>query len=46
MDLTISAAGLSFALCGIIAALGSLLIWAIRTMDRWIQRPADRWTGP
>lgn len=46
MDLPVSAAGLSFALCGIIVALGSLLIWAIWTVDRWLQppAPADRWT--
>jgi hypothetical protein len=48
MDLTVTAAGLSFALCGVIVALGSLLIWAIRAMDRWIaiRRPANRWTNP
>lgn len=48
MDLTVTAAGLSFALCGVVVALGSLLIWAIHTMDRsaTVQRQADRWTNP
>jgi hypothetical protein len=41
MDLTLNAADLAFALCGLIVALGTLLIWAIRTADRWaLQRPA------
>lgn len=41
MDLSLNAANLSFVLCGLIATLATLLVWAIRTADRWIalQRP-------
>lgn len=43
MDLTLNAADLAFVLCGLIVALGTLLVWAIRTADRWnaFQRPAS-----
>lgn len=43
MDLSLTAADLSFALCGLIVMLATLLVWAIRTADRWIvlQRPAS-----
>jgi hypothetical protein len=42
MDLSLTAADLAFVLCGLIAMLGMLLVWAIRTADQWIvlQRPA------
>jgi hypothetical protein len=36
MDLSMSAADLSFVLCGLIIALGTLLVWAIRIADRWV----------
>jgi len=41
MDLPMSAANLSFVLCGLIMVLGTLLVWAIRSADQWIvvQRP-------
>jgi len=38
MDLSMTAADLSFALCGLIFLLGTLLVWAIRTADRWLVR--------
>lgn len=43
MDLSLTAANLSFVLCGLIVTLGTLLVWAIRIADRWIvlQRPAS-----
>jgi hypothetical protein len=43
MDLSLTAADLAFVLCGLIAMLGVLLIWAIRTADQWVilQRPAN-----
>lgn len=43
MDLSLTAADLAFVLCGLIMTLGTLLVWAIRTADRWIvlQRPAS-----
>lgn len=43
MDLSLTAADLSFVLCGLIVTLGTLLVWAIRTADQWIvlQRPAS-----
>ena len=31
-----SAADLSFILCGLIILLGSLLVWAIHTVDHWM----------
>jgi len=41
MDLPMSAANLAFVLCGLIMVLGTLLVWVIRSADRWIavQRP-------
>lgn len=41
MNLQMNVADLSFVLCALIFALGTLLVWAIRTADRWIslQRP-------
>lgn len=41
MDLPMNAANLAFVLCGLIVTLGTLLVWAIRSADRWIavQRP-------
>lgn len=36
MDIPLTAADLSFVLCGLIATLGALLVWAIHTADRWI----------
>lgn len=43
MDLSLTAANLSFVLCGLILTLATLLVWAIRTADRWIvlQRPVS-----
>jgi len=35
MDPSMSAADLSFILCGLVVALGMLLVWAIRIADRW-----------
>ncbi len=42
MDLSLTAANLSFLLCGIIVMLATLLVWAILSADRWVvlQRPA------
>ena len=42
MDLSLTAANLSFVLCGLIVTLATLLVWAIRIADRWIvlQLPA------
>ncbi len=34
--LSVTAADLSFVLCGLIFLLGTLLVWAIHTADRWI----------
>jgi hypothetical protein len=36
MDPSLSAADLSFILCGVILALGALLVRAIQIADRWI----------
>lgn len=36
MDPSVTAADLSFMLCGLIVALGALLVWAIRMADRWV----------
>lgn len=36
MDLAIDTANHSFVLCGLIVVLGTLLVWAIRTVDQWI----------
>ncbi|WP_424631396.1 hypothetical protein [Bradyrhizobium sp. SYSU BS000235] len=36
MDPLMSAADLSFMLCGLIVALGALLVWAIAIADRWV----------
>jgi hypothetical protein len=36
MDPSMSAADLSFILCGVILALGMLLVWAIQIADRWV----------
>lgn len=33
---TMSAADLSFILCGLTIVLGTLLVWAIRIADRWV----------
>lgn len=41
MDISMTAADLSFVLCGLIVTLATLLVWAIHSADRWIalQRP-------
>jgi hypothetical protein len=36
MNPFLTAADLSFILCGLIVALGTLLVWAIRIADRWV----------
>ncbi len=43
MDLSLTAADLSFVLCGLIMMLATLLVWAIHTAERWIvlQRPVN-----
>jgi hypothetical protein len=33
---SMSAANLSFLLCGLVITLGTLLVWAIRIADRWV----------
>jgi hypothetical protein len=43
MDLPLSAANLSFVLCGLILVLGTLLIWAIQSADRWIALKRPVW---
>lgn len=37
MDPSLSAADLSFILCGVILALGALLVWAIQIADKWVE---------
>jgi hypothetical protein len=36
MDPSFTAPELSFILCGLIVALGALLVWAIQISDRWV----------
>ncbi|MEH2508994.1 hypothetical protein V1291_000348 [Nitrobacteraceae bacterium AZCC 1564] len=36
MNPSLTAADLSFILCGLIVVLGTLLVWAIWVADRWI----------
>ncbi len=36
MNQSMSAADLAFVLCGLIVALGTLLVWAIQIADRWV----------